>query len=128
MKAIDTSVLIAAERDKAVLEKLTKEKALFVPAMAAAEFLVGIRAVKKLSLWLRAQDVYDDHYKPYIFAFTESQAQTLASLIVENTKRGRQMKMFDAAIAATAIDLACPLIVADSDFDHLTHVLHLERL
>jgi predicted nucleic acid-binding protein len=36
---------------------------------------------------------------------------------MKNRRAGRTMKVFDAAIAATAIDLACPLIVRDNDFD-----------
>ena len=117
MKALDTSALIAAEKDPTVRALLEIEEDLIIPAMAAAEFLVGIRLSSKESVRLRAQDFYDEALRPAVLPFDEAQAQTLASLLTENRRTGRTMKMFDAAIAATAIDLACPLIVRDNDFD-----------
>ena len=129
MKAVDTSVLIAAERDEKLREALAAEEALFIPTMAAAEFLVGVRLSQDEGGRLRAPDFYDD-LRPFIHPFTESQAQTLASLIAHNRSKGTTMKMFDAAIASAAIDQSLVLLAHDGDFDHLVKagMLELERL
>ncbi len=116
MRCIDTSFLIESERDEE-LRRLLNRETFVVPAMAAAEFLVGLRLVKNERVRQRGQSFYDDHIRPFVFSFDEAQAQHLASLIAGQRKRGKTIKPYDAAIAAAALELNCPLLAGDSDFD-----------
>src|SRR5438552_2054106 len=59
MKCIDTSVLIEAGHNEALKEKLRREEVV-IPALAAAEFLAGIRLVKSHHYARHAQDHFDD--------------------------------------------------------------------
>jgi tRNA(fMet)-specific endonuclease VapC len=126
MKFVDTSVLIHAERNQDFREKLLQEEELFIPAMAAAEYLVGIKIVKSEKLRQRAQDFYDQ-LRPYVYDFDESQAHALAGIIATARKNGFTIKAFDAAIAAAAMDYDCPILVADGDFDGIDG-LEIEKL
>lgn len=118
MKCIDTSFLIEAEHDEAMRDLLIGET-FVVPAIAAAEFLLGIRMVKNERIRRRAQDFYEDYIRPFVFPFDESQAQSLATLIVTQRKKGRVLKPYDAAIAAAALELSCPIFALDTDFDDI---------
>jgi predicted nucleic acid-binding protein len=116
VRCLDTSALIEAEHSENLQAELAGET-FVVPAMAAAEFLAGIAMVKSEIVRRRAQDFYDDQVKPFVFAFDESQAQTLASLIATQRKKGKILKPYDAAIAAAALELDCPIVSIDGDFD-----------
>ena len=62
-----------------------------------------------------------------VSSFTEADAAQLAALISELKSQGRQMKFFDAGIAATALARGDKLLVLDSDFDRLKDRIKLLR-
>ena len=118
--AIDTSVLIAWERSGSNLDYLSGyEGPFYVPAHAAAEFLVGIHPPVTGYFRERARRLYETQIKHNVTAFSEADAAQLAALIADLRLKGQQMKFFDAAIAATVMARKDALLVADSDFERL---------
>jgi predicted nucleic acid-binding protein len=127
--AIDTSVLISAEREGG-LDRLLPENEngpYYVPALAATEFLVGTHPPVRPALRQRAFQLYQNRFRALVSSFTEADAAQLSLLIAELKAKGQQMKFFDAAIAATALARGDKLLVLDSDFDRLKHRIQLLR-
>jgi predicted nucleic acid-binding protein len=124
--AIDTSVLIEAER-KGGLDALLpeSEEAFYVPAHAAAEFLVGAHLASKQYLRERARRLYEQTIRPMVESFDEAHAAELAALTAELRRSGQTMGFFDAAIAATVLARGDQLLVLDADFDRLSHRMKL---
>ncbi len=127
--AIDTSVLIAAERQSNFDAMLPEDEAgpYYIPAMAASEFLVGTHPPVRRDLRQRASQLYQTRFRALVSGFNEIDAAQLAMLIVELKAKGQQMKIFDAAIAATVLARGDKLLVLDADFDRLTHRIELLR-
>ena len=124
--AIDTSVLVEAEKLGDLASLLPKDEGPFyVPAHAAAEFLVGVHLPVKASLRERARRIYEDHMQQLVASFTEADAAQLAMLTVELRRAGQTMGFFDTAIAATALARGDKLLVVDSDFDRLANRITL---
>lgn len=118
--AIDTSVLIAAEKSGDVAALLPPEDGpYYIPALAAAEFLVGTNPPVRADLRQRAAQLYASRFRALVSSFTEADAAQLAALIAELKAKGQQMKFFDAGIAATVLARGDALLTADSDFDRL---------
>jgi predicted nucleic acid-binding protein len=125
--AIDTSVLISPER-QGDLERLLPENETgpyYIPALAASEFLVGTLPPVRRDLRQRAMQLYQDRFRSLVSSFTEADAAQLSALIVELKANGRQMKFFDAAIAATVLARGDKLLVLDADFDRLKDRIQL---
>ena len=102
--AIDTSVLIHAEKTGAFENLLPEgEATYYIPAHAAAEFLVGAHLPKSAALRERARRTYDTKFRLLVDLFDEA----------------------DAAIAATAIARGDSLLAMDADFDRLKKRLNL---
>jgi predicted nucleic acid-binding protein len=127
--AIDTSVLIAAERhsDFDGLLPDNEDGPYYIPALAASEFLVGTHPPVRRGLRQRASQLYQNRFRALVSGFTEAEAAQLSMLIVEPKAKGQQMKFFDAAIAATVIARGDKLLVLDGDFDRLKHRIELLR-
>jgi len=127
--AIDTSVLIAAERqsDFDGLLPDNEDGPYYIPALAASEFLVGTHPQVRRDLRQRASQLYQNRFRALVSGFTEVEAAQLSMLIVELKAKGQQMKFFDAAIAATVIARGDKLLVLDADFDRLKHRIELLR-
>ena len=127
--AIDTSVLIAAERSGSFDDLLPSDEdgPYYIPALAAAEFLVGTQPPVRADLRQRATHLYQSRFRGLVSAFSESDAARLAALISELKSKGQQMKFFDAAIAATAMARDDKLLVLDADFDRLKGRIKLLR-
>jgi predicted nucleic acid-binding protein len=118
--AIDTSVLIHAEKSGEFENLLPDDEATFyIPAHAAAEFLVGAHLPKSAHLRERARSIYENKFKLLVDLFDEKDAAQLALMISELRKAGRQMGFFDAAIAATVMARGDSLLCLDGDFDRL---------
>ena len=118
--ALDTSVLIAWEKAgglPAFLE--AHEGPFYVPAHAAAEFLVGIHPPVRADLRERARRLYEAQIKSLVDAFDETDASLLAALNAELRAKGQTMKFYDAAIAATVLAREDQLLAIDSDYDRL---------
>jgi predicted nucleic acid-binding protein len=127
--AIDTSVLISAER-QGDLGRLLPEKEdgpYYIPALAAAEFLVGTQPPVRLDLRQRAFQLYQNRFRALVSTFTEADAVQLSMLIAQLKAKGQQMKFFDAAIAATVLARGDKLLVLDTDFDRLKDRIQLLR-
>jgi predicted nucleic acid-binding protein len=127
--AIDTSVLIAAEQ-RSDFDGLLPENEngpFYIPAPAAAEFLVGTHPPVRRDLRQRASQLYQNRFRALVSAFSETDAAQLSLLIVELKSKGQQMRFFDAAIAATALARGDKLLVLDADFDRLKQRLELLR-
>ena len=117
---IDTSVLIAAEKQGGIDRLLSPEDGPFyIPALAATEFLVGIHPPVRADLRHRATQLYQEELRFMVSAFSEADAAQFAALIAELKSKGQQMKFFDAGIAATVLARGDKLLVLDSDFDRL---------
>jgi predicted nucleic acid-binding protein len=118
--AIDTSVLIQAEKH-GDFERLIShdEGPYYIPALAAAEFLVGTHPPVRTDLRQRAARLYQSRFQHLVSNFTEADAAQLAALIVELKSKGQTMKWFDVGIAATVIARGDKLLVLDSDFGRL---------
>ena len=127
--AIDTSVLISAERqgDLDGLLPENEDGPYYIPALAAAEFLVGTQPPVKLNLRQRAFQLYQNRFRALVSIFSEAEAVQLAMLIAELKAKGQQMKFFDAAIAATVLARGDKLLVLDTDFDRLKDRIQLLR-
>ena len=127
--AIDTSVLISAER-QGDFDRLLPENEdgpYYIPALAAAEFLVGTHLPVRQDLRLRASQLYQNRFRSLVSSFSEGDATQLSMLISELRAKGQQMKFFDAAIAATVLARGDKLLVLDSDFDRLKDRIQLLR-
>jgi predicted nucleic acid-binding protein len=127
--AIDTSVLVAVEKHDAGLRLLLPidENAFYIPALAAAEFLVGTHPPVRQDLRQRAFELYRQELRVLVSAFTEGDASELAALIAFLKAKGQQMKFFDAGIAATVLARGDKLLALDSDFDRLKDRIHILR-
>jgi len=128
--AIDTSVLVEAERLGTVsaLVPQTEFGPFYVPAHAAAEFLVGTHPPVRDDLRYRAQLIYEVEFKTMVAAFTETDAAELGRLLAELKRTGQQMKWFDAGIAAGVLARGDKLLTADSDFDRLANRITLIKI
>lgn len=118
---IDTSVLIAAEKGLGLQPLLPSDDPgpYYVPAHAAAEFLVGTHPPVRADLRHRALQLYTIELRVLVAPFTEADAAQLGSLIAELRSKGQTMKFFDACIAAGVLARGDKLLVLDSDFDRL---------
>ncbi len=128
--AIDTSALVEAEKlgsFEAILPR-NESGPFYIPALAAAEFLVGTHPPVRDSLRYRALLLYQAKYEHLVEAFTEADAKQLATLISELRRTGQVMKFFDAAIAATAMARGDKLLTADSDYDRLSNKLDIVKI
>lgn len=124
--AIDTSVLIATERGAAFFDFIAAIPGEFyIPAHAAAEFLAGTHPPTKEYLRERARRIYENLFREIVEPFEESDAAQLAALNAELRRTGNSMKLYDAAIAATAMARGDSLPALDGDFDRLAGRLKL---
>jgi len=128
--AIDTSVLIHAERSGSLETVLPANESgpFYVPALAAAEFLVGVHPPIPDKLRYRALLIYRGEFQEMVDEFTEADAAEMASLIAELARKGRTMKFFDCAIAAATIVRGDKLLTMDDDFDRLGNKITLLKI
>jgi predicted nucleic acid-binding protein len=103
------------------------EDAFYIPALAAAEFLVGTHPPVRHDLRQRACELYHQELHVLVSAFTEADASELAALIAFLKEKGQQMKFFDAGIAATVLARGDKLLALDSDFDRLKDRIEILR-
>jgi predicted nucleic acid-binding protein len=124
---IDTSVLVAAEKqgDFARLLPESEEGPYYIPALAAAEFLVGTHPPVRADLRHRAAQLYVNRFRALVSSFTEADAAQFAALIAELKTKGQTMKFFDAGVAATVLARGDKLLVLDADFDRLSRRITL---
>ena len=124
--ALDTSVLVAWEKAGALPAFLeTHEGPFYVPAHAAAEFLVGTHPPVRADLRERARRLYETQIKGLVDAFDEPDASQLAALNAELRAKGQTMKFYDAAIAATVMSRKDELLAIDADYNRLKDRLKL---
>ena len=123
--AIDTSVLIHAEKSGDFEGLLPDDEIYYIPVHAAAEFLVGAHLPKSAHLRERARSIYENKFKFLVDLFDQNDAAQLALLLSDLRKAGQQMGFFDAAIAATAMARGDALLCLDSDFDRLKEKIDL---
>lgn len=97
----------------------------YIPAHAAAEFLVGAHLPKSAHLRERARSIYENRFKLLVDLFDENDAAQMALLISELRKSGQQMGFFDTAIAATVMARGDSLPCLDGDFDRLAEKINL---
>jgi predicted nucleic acid-binding protein len=127
--ALDTSVLVAWEKAgglPAFLE--AHEGPFYVPAHAAAEFLLGTHPPVRADLRERARTLYEAQIRGIVDVFDEPDASQLAALNAELRAKGQTMKFYDAAIAATVLSRTDELLTLDSDYDRLKDRLKLVTL
>jgi len=118
--AIDTSVLIAAEKDGNFFDFIARIPGEFyIPAHAAAEFVAGTHPPVKEHLRERARRIYENLFRKIVQPFEEADAAQLAALNAELRRTGNSMKLYDAAIAATALARGDSILALDADFDRL---------
>ena len=124
--AIDSSVLITWEKAGGLPDFLAKiEGPFYVPAHAAAEFLLGIHPPVRGQLRERARRLYESHIREMVDVFDEADAAQLAALSADLRSKGQQMKFYDAAIAATVMARGDKLLTLDGDFDRLADQIDL---
>jgi predicted nucleic acid-binding protein len=128
--AIDTSILVHAEKLGSFETVLPRNEngPFYIPALAAAEFLVGTHTPVRDALRYRALLLYQSNYRHLVEDFTETDARQLATLIADLRRTGQAMKFFDAAIAATAMVRGDALLTADNDYDRLSKKLTLIKI
>jgi predicted nucleic acid-binding protein len=119
--AIDTSILVEAERLGSLDAVLPRNEngPFYIPALAAAEFLVGTHPPVRDELRYRAMLLYQGELQAMVDDFTAGDAAQMAALIAELRSKGQTMKFFDAGIAASVLARGDKLLTADSDFDRL---------
>ncbi len=124
--ALDTTVLVAAEKFGDLAPFLPDDpEGVYIPALAAAEFLVGTHPPVKDSLRERARRIYENQMRDLVVSFEEADAAQLAALNAENRRRGQTMGFYDAAIAAPVMAHGDKLLALDSDYDRLKDRLEL---
>jgi predicted nucleic acid-binding protein len=125
--AIDTSVLIQAEKqgDFEPLLPADEDGPFYIPALAAAEFLLGTHPPVRAELRNRALRMYHMWFQPLVSSFSEADAAQLAALNAELKRTGRTMGFYDAAIAATVIARGDSLLALDGDYDRLKDRIEL---
>ncbi len=124
--AIDSSVLVAWEKAQSLPAFLsTIPGPFYIPAHAAAEFLLGTHPPVRADLRERARRLYENHLHEMVDVFDEADAAQLAALSADLRSKGQMMKFFDAAIAATVMARGDQLLTLDSDFDRLASRLNL---
>jgi predicted nucleic acid-binding protein len=124
--AIDSSVLIGWEKAGGLSGFLAGlEGPFYVPAHAAAEFLLGTHPPVRSDLRERARRLYEGHIREMVDSFEETDAVQLAVLVSELRAAGQQMKFYDAAIAATVLARGDQLLTLDGDFDRLSSRIKL---
>jgi predicted nucleic acid-binding protein len=124
--AIDTSVLIAWEKLGGALDFLEQETGPFyIPAHAAAEFLMGTHSPVPINLRERARRLYERQLRAMVVPFDEKDAAELAALAVDLKMKGMTMKWFDAGIAASVLAHGDKLWTADSDYERLKDRLEI---
>src|SRR5271154_2681890 len=113
--AIDTSILIQAEKegDFESLLPADEDGPFYIPALAAAEFLLGTHPPARAELRNRALRMYHAWFQPLVSSFSEADAAQLAALNAELKRTGRTMGFYDAAIAATVIARGDSLLTLD---------------
>ncbi len=127
--AIDTSVLIQAEKTGQFQNLLPDGDATYyVPAHAAAEFLVGAHLPKSEDLRERARTIYETKFKIMVDLFDEADAAKLGWLLADLKKKGQQMGFFDAAIAASSLARGDSVLTMDGDYDRLKGALDVIRI
>lgn len=127
--AIDTSVLIEAERadDLDAFLPADEDGPFYVPAHAAAEFLIGTQPPVKREHRQRALRLYRSRFRSLVQPFSEGDAARLAELASELRREGKTMKWFAAAIAAGALARADKVLTFDGDYDRLADKLTILR-
>lgn len=123
--AIDTSILVHAEKFGGFEKMLPDDLIFYIPAHAAAEFLVGAHLPESATLRERARRIYETDYRRLVDSFEEADAAEMAALLAELRRTGKTMGFFDAAIAATALARGDSLLALDDDFDRLQDRLKL---
>ncbi len=125
--AIDTSVLIQAEKqgDFESLLPADEDGPFYIPALAAAEFLLGTHPPVRAELRNRALRMYHTWFQPLVSSFSETDAAQLAALNAELRRTGQTMGFYDAAIAATVIARGDSLLALDGDYDRLKDRIEL---
>lgn len=126
--AIDSSVLIALEREGGISGLFCDKYSgpFFIPAHAAAEFLVGAHLSPDKESRERAWKIYGK-LRHIVEPFTEADAHSLAELNVKLRRSGQKMKLYDAAIAAGCIAGGHSILTLDSDYDRLDKELTVLR-
>ena len=100
---------------------------IYIPAHAAAEFLVGTHPPIKEYLRERARRIYEDIFRDLVEPFEEADAAQLAALNAELRRTGKTMKFYDAAIAASVIARGDDLLALDGDYDRLSSRIKILR-
>ena len=127
--ALDTSILVAWEKSGRLPDFLAAhEGPFYVPAHAAAEFLLGTHPPVRADLRERARRLYATQIQALVDAFDEPDAAQLAALNADLRAKGQTMKLYDAAIAATVLARNDELLAIDSDYDRLKDRLKLVSL
>jgi predicted nucleic acid-binding protein len=128
--AIDTSILVEAERLGSLDAVLPRNEngPFYIPALAAAEFLVGTHPPVRDELRYRAMLLYQGELQALVDDFTAGDAAQMAALIVELKRKGQTMKFFDAGIAASVLARGDKVLTADSDFDRLADRITVLRI
>jgi len=128
--AIDTSVLIEAERLGTVAAMLSPQRNRpFLRASPCGRRIPGwSHPPTRDDLRYRAQLIYQGEFQSMVSAFTELDAKELGRLLAELKRKGQQMKFFDAAIAASVMARGDKLMTADADFDRLGNKITLIKL
>jgi predicted nucleic acid-binding protein len=125
--AIDTSVLVQAEKqgDFESLLPPDEDGPFYIPALAAAEFLLGTHPPVRAELRHRALRMYHAWFQSLVSSFSEADAAQLAALNAELRRTGQTMGFYDSAIAATVIARGDSLLALDGDYDRLKERIEL---
>jgi predicted nucleic acid-binding protein len=112
---LDTSVLVAVDRNPELVEVLLKpDVEYFLPEIAVAEFLVGVELSgsdsQKLSK-IAQLDAFENFVTPTSFGRAEAKAYSVLAAISRRT--GTPRSSFDLAIAANAFVLDATLQTSD---------------
>jgi len=118
--ALDTSILVKGQRAGNLQAFLTPDgEPYYVPALAAAEFLLGIHLVQSPVTKQKGQTFYFNEIKPRVVSLDEPDAVQLALLNAEQRISAPKVGFYDSGIAATAMARGDEVFAADSDFDRI---------
>lgn len=124
---VDTSALVALERGRRVWPEAIAGEPALIPAVVYAELLVGVQMADSPERARTRQakiDALIEHVP--IVAFGAAEAERWAVLFGQLTRAGQLIPANDLAVAATALEAGCGVLVGPTDEAHFRRVPGLE--
>lgn len=128
---IDTSVLIAAERQDIDFNKWQRYESAYISSITVTELLIGVHRAKSSKIRVK-RSAFVEHVIGSIsnLPFAEEEARVYAEILSDLSKKGITLGTHDMIIGATAIANGYPVLtINEKDFKRIpgVEVLSIKR-